>query len=197
MLRREIQISQAPLANDPSTDTPRVPRCFRSEERLSARCAELCRPSIRLGEVARTRPQAGREGRPQEGEHETSRPESGCRSLRLAGTASRAKSGPTHPQKAPASRPFSRKGPPRDGARGRFDDGMRRVPRSGCRLPPVARTRLLRPHRKSFLRSLPSLSPVVFGRWSPVRSARFLCIALDAKLRLSLSRPQTHVVEHR
>ena len=83
MLRREIQISQAPLANDPSTDTPRVPRCFRSEERLSARCAELCRPSIRPGEVAWTRSQVGREGRVEEGGHKTPRSES-SRSLRLA-----------------------------------------------------------------------------------------------------------------
>ena len=196
MLRREIQISQAPLANDPSTDTPRVPRCFRSEERLSARCAELCRPSIRLGEVARARPQVGREGRPQEGEHETSRPESGCRSLRLAGTASRAKSGPTHPRKAPASRPFSRKGPPRDGARGRSDDGCAKfralVGASLWSSEPDFCARTESPS------SEPSLvETVVFGGWSPVRSARFLCIALDAKLRLSLSRPQTHVVEHR
>ena len=46
LLCREIQISEASLANLPSTQPARVSCRFRAKERLSARRAELCLTSI-------------------------------------------------------------------------------------------------------------------------------------------------------
>ena len=81
LLWKRLQIYQETFANDTPTQSQRVSRGLRPEERLSSRRAELRRTSVRPREVDRAWSEGGRKSRTQEGTREGFRQEDDSCSL--------------------------------------------------------------------------------------------------------------------